>query len=52
MLVYLMMVILAQVLMIEDRSVYLLAVQDHRLMSHRVHFQLLKEEDVKVTNGK
>jgi hypothetical protein len=52
MIVYLMMVILAQVWMVEDQLVYLLVVQDHRLMFHHVHFQLLKQEDVMVTNDK
>jgi hypothetical protein len=52
MLVYLMMVILAQVLMVKDQLVHLLVVQDHRLVFHHVHFQLLKQGDVLVTNGK
>jgi hypothetical protein len=52
MLVYLMMVILARVLMVKDQLASLLGVQDHRLMFHHVHFQLLKPEAVMVTNGK
>jgi hypothetical protein len=52
MIVYLMMVTLVQVLMVEDHLVYLLVVQDHRLIFHHVQFQLPKQEDVMVTNDK
>jgi hypothetical protein len=44
-----MMVILAQVWMVEDPQVFLLEAQDHRLMFHHVHFQLLEQVDVMVT---
>jgi hypothetical protein len=47
-----MMVILLRVWMVEDQLVFLLEAQDHRLMFHHVHFQLLEQEDVMVTNDK
>jgi hypothetical protein len=50
MIVYLMMVVLEQVLMVQVQLVFLLVVQDHRLMFHHVHYQLLKEVDGMVTN--